>query len=261
MNEKPVLPPFLAQQGYGFEWREETGSTNADALGEAAKGRPGRLWVVAGRQTAGRGRHGRQWASPVGNLYASVLLQNPCEIAIASQLGFVAGLAIHDAISATGLQVPRLTLKWPNDVLLDGKKIAGLLLEAQTAPKNRLNIVIGFGVNVASPPANPQYPAAALSSENGVSVATLFAVLASFFHDRFTRWRDTSGAQERFSEIRELWLERAAGIGSEAGVRLPTGMIQGTISGIDELGRLELRTESGIEIVDAGDLFFSGLPR
>ena len=262
MTVKPALPSFLVAQGYGFEWREETGSTNADALAEASRGRSGPLWVVAGRQNAGRGRQGRQWLSPEGNLYASLLLGDPCDIAIASQLGFVAGVAIHDAIGATGLQVPRLALKWPNDVLLDGAKIAGLLLEAQSGVAGKFNIVIGFGVNIRHAPANPQYPAAPLSNENDVSVSDLFAALASSFHERFSRWREKSGTpQERFAEIRQLWLERAAGIGSLASVRLPSGKLEGTFSGIDELGRLELRTGRGIETIDAGDLFFSGLIR
>lgn len=262
MTAKPILPPFLVEQGYGFEWREETGSTNADALEEAKKGRSGPLWVVAGSQNAGRGRQGRQWSSPEGNLYASLLLSDPCDISIASQLGFVAGVAIHDAISATGLQVPRLALKWPNDVLLDGAKIAGLLLEAQSEAAGRFNIVIGFGVNIAHAPANPQFPAALLRNENDVSVSDLFAALASAFHERFCRWRERSGTpQERFSEIRRLWLERAAGIGSLASVRLPSGKLEGTFSGIDELGRLELRTGNGIETIDAGDLFFSEFVR
>jgi hypothetical protein len=118
--------------GYRLSVLDETDSTSNDALAAARAGDPGRHWFVARRQSAGRGRHGRQWASPLGNLYASLLLVEPCPPAVAPQLGFLAGIAAHDAVSrVTGIGAPRLALKWPNDLILDGGKLAGLLLEGQ----------------------------------------------------------------------------------------------------------------------------------
>jgi BirA family biotin operon repressor/biotin-[acetyl-CoA-carboxylase] ligase len=124
------LLPEAEIAGYRLQSVDATESTNDDAFRAAAAGDPGRLWIVAREQVAGRGRHGRQWSSPPGNLYASLLLVDPCEVAVAPQLGFVAGLALHQAVEAvTGVGAPRLALKWPNDLLLDRAKVAGLLLE------------------------------------------------------------------------------------------------------------------------------------
>src|SRR5690606_32841616 len=128
----------------------------------ARAGDPGRLWVVAREQRAGRGRHGRQWSSPPGNLYASVLLVDPCEARVAPQLGFVAGLALHEAVeSVIGIPAPRLALKWPNDLLLDGAKVSGMLLEGHRIGSS-LAIVIGIGINVGAQPEKAPYPVTAL---------------------------------------------------------------------------------------------------
>lgn len=261
MKEPVFLPVSLREKGYSLVWREETGSTNADALEAARSGHHAPCWFVAGKQASGRGRSGREWISPEGNLYASLLLRNPCEIAVASQLGFVTGIALHDAISRlTGMAAPRLQLKWPNDVLLDGKKLVGLLLEAQSMGSDT-NIAIGCGINVTHRPQGVPYSVATVNEVAPVvTIADMFEALSLAFDSVFSFWQKSSGksATQRFAPIRSLWLERAAGIGEAASLRLPQGKINGVFAGIDGLGRLELQTDKGMQLVDAGDLFFPG---
>ncbi len=237
------LPPEIEANGTRLLSLDSTESTNDDALRAAREGEAGPLWVVAAQQRSGRGRHGRVWTSPPGNLYASVLLVDPCEPALAPQLGFVAGLALHEAVEqVTGVGAPRLALKWPNDLLLDGAKISGLLLEGHRVGP-RLAIVVGFGVNVAAAPEGTPYPATTLQSiKPGTTREALFAALA-----------------RTFAAIRRLWLERAKGVGSEVALRLPSGERRGVFEGLDRTGRLQLKTASGVELIDAGDLFFPNL--
>jgi BirA family transcriptional regulator, biotin operon repressor / biotin---[acetyl-CoA-carboxylase] ligase len=250
--------------GYRLLSLEATGSTNDDALQAARSGDPGHLWITAAEQFAGRGRHGRQWSSPQGNLYASLLLIDPCDVASAPQLGFVAGLALHEAVEAvTGLGAPRLALKWPNDLLLDGAKISGLLLEGhRLQPEGPLAIVIGFGVNVSFAPSGTPYPAASLQEvQSNLSRDQVFLALSSAFARTFTAWRTSSrmNASDPFGAIRKLWLERAAGVGQEVTLRLPSGEKRGVFEGLDRFGRLQLKGASGVELIDAGDLYFPNL--
>jgi biotin-(acetyl-CoA carboxylase) ligase len=140
----------------------DVSSTMDVARERLARGDTAPFWIVAERQSGGRGRHGRQWSSPPGNLYATLALSEPCRPEIAPQLGFVAGVALHDAVaSVTGLAPPRLAIKWPNDLLLDGAKLAGLLLEGSTQG-GRFHVLIGFGVNIVSAPEGTPYPATSL---------------------------------------------------------------------------------------------------
>jgi BirA family biotin operon repressor/biotin-[acetyl-CoA-carboxylase] ligase len=250
--------------GYRLVSLEATDSTNDDALEAARSGDPGRLWIAAAEQRAGRGRHGRQWSSPPGNLYASLLLMEPCEPAVAPQLGFVAGLALHEAVeTTTGLGAPRLSLKWPNDLLLDGAKVSGLLLEAhRVGPQARLAIIIGFGVNVAYAPTGTPYPAASLQAVSpGLGREEVLLSLGEAFARTLAAWQASvrRSPSEPFAAIRHLWLERAAGLGKEVTLRLPTGQRSGIFEGLDRFGRLQLKTASGLELIDAGDLYFPNL--
>lgn len=258
------LSPETESAGFRLLSLEATDSTNDDALQAARSGDPGQLWVVAGEQRAGRGRHGRQWASPPGNLYASLLLVDPCDAAAAPQLGFVAGLALHEAVeSLIGLGAPRLALKWPNDLLLDGAKVSGLLLEGhRLAPGGTLAVIIGFGVNVAFAPTGTPYPAVALRSlAPSLAREDMFRALSSALAGTFAAWRAAArmNAADPFGPIRRLWLERAAGIGQEVTLRLPSGEKKGIFDGLDRFGRLQLKTSSGVELIDAGDLYFPNL--
>ena len=258
------LSPETESAGYRLVSLEATDSTNDDALKAARSGDPGQLWITAAEQLAGRGRHGRQWSSPQGNLYASLLLIDPCEIAAAPQLGFVAGLALHEAVEeVTGIGAPNLSLKWPNDLLLDGAKVSGLLLEGhRLAADGPLAIVIGFGVNVAFAPTGTPYPAAALKTfRPDLTREILLRSLAAAFARTFSAWRASSrmNASDPFGAIRRLWLERAAGVGQEVRLRLPSGEKKGVFEGLDRFGRLQLKSAHGVELIDAGDLYFPNL--
>ncbi len=239
--------------GYRLIVRDEVGSTMEEARRALEQGDPGRLWIVARSQNAGRGRHGRSWGSPPGNLYASLLLLSPCEPAMAPQLGFVAGLALHDAAAlVTGLSAPRLALKWPNDLLIDRAKAAGLLLEGESRG-GRFAVTIGMGVNVASRPEDTPYPASFLKQARaGATVEALLAALGDAWAERFGAWSQPGG----FGRIRADWLERAAFLGEMITLRLPSGPLSGRFAGLDAHGRLELETSEGFRAIDAGDLYF-----
>lgn len=239
--------------GYRLIVRDEVASTMEEARRALDQGDPGQLWIVARSQSAGRGRHGRNWGSPPGNLYSSLLLVQPCEMALAPQLGFVAGLALHDAAAkVTGLSAPQLALKWPNDLLIDRAKTAGLLLEGESRA-GRFAVTIGMGVNVASRPEDTPYPASFLKeAQPSASIETLLVALSDAWVARFSAWSLPGG----FGPTRAAWLERAAFLGETITLRLAEGPLSGRFVGLDSSGRLELETADGPRVVDAGDLYF-----
>jgi BirA family biotin operon repressor/biotin-[acetyl-CoA-carboxylase] ligase len=228
-------------------------STNDEARRCALGGDAGRLWVVAAEQTHGRGRKGRFWSSPPGNLYASALLVDPCPPALASQIGFVAGVALAQAVADLG--GAGFGLKWPNDLMWRGAKIAGVLAEGVTTPDRRLACIVGIGVNCVSAPEGLDYPAASLSDAltRGASADALFVRLATRFHESFGLWARGAG----FAAIRALWLANAAGLGGPIRVAEPRGAREGAFEGLDEGGRLLLRTAAGVETVEAADLYLA----
>jgi len=230
---------------------ESTGSTNAEALARARDGERGPLWITAKTQTQGRGRSGRAWASPPGNLYATLLLTEPCAPAVAPQLAFVAGLAVYDAVAACAPQLAsQLALKWPNDLLLVGQKLAGILIESETSPV--LQIAIGIGVNCSSHPADALYPATDLAAHDvSVAAETLFTALSRSMQRRLAQWEQGAG----FARIRADWLARAAGLGETINVRLPEREFSGRFEGLDEAGRLLVQESGRITTVTAGDVF------
>lgn len=240
----------------GFRLRRhgEVVSTMDEGRALAASGESGPAWILADSQSGGRGRHGRVWTSPPGNLYATLLLTEPCTPARAPELGFVAGLALHDAVRlTTGLDWPELALKWPNDLLLRGAKLAGLLMEGQVLPATRtFAVTIGLGLNIASAPADTPYPATTLLAHvHGMTRDRLFAALSDAVADRLAQWREAG-----FAALRQDWLARAAGPGERVTLRLPAGALTGEFQGIDATGRLILLTSDGQRVIDAGDLFF-----
>lgn len=239
--------------GYRLIIRDEVGSTMEEARRALQQGDPGLLWVVARSQNSGRGRHGRPWTSPPGNLYASLLLVNPCEPALAPQLGFVAGLALHDAAArVTGLAAPRLALKWPNDLLVDGAKCSGLLLEGESGA-GRFAVIAGLGINIASCAQGTPYPASFLRAHApDVTIEATLAALAESWLTRFEVWRQPGG----FTPTRAAWLERAAFLGETITIRPAAGAVTGVFVGLDPVGRLLLETSAGTQAFDAGDLFF-----
>jgi BirA family biotin operon repressor/biotin-[acetyl-CoA-carboxylase] ligase len=242
-----------------------------EALAAATAGDPGGVWFAARQQTAGRGRRGRPWSSPYGNLAASLLLVPDADPAVAATLGFVAGVALNRALGhvvpaalvrlgldgADGMASDgpsRIALKWPNDVLADGAKLAGILLEAQKRPDGRHAIVIGFGVNVVAAPEGLPYPAISLK-DLGVerTAEAVFEALSDAWVDSLALWRDGQGVADVLAE----WRKAAAGIGAPVVVSLSSGVVRGTFETVDEAGRLILRAEDRSLIsITAGDVHF-----
>jgi BirA family biotin operon repressor/biotin-[acetyl-CoA-carboxylase] ligase len=242
--------------GVRHERYETLGSTNAEALVRARAGVRGPLWITAEAQSGGRGRRGKSWVSPPGNLYATLLLTEPSPPALAPQLSFVAGLAVHDAVAACapGL-APKLRLKWPNDVLLDGRKLSGMLIEAESQP--RFSLAIGIGVNCVSHPLDTGYGATDLQANNvPIAAQGLLPRLAAAMSARVEQWAAGAG----FATIRSDWLARAASLGETILVRLPERELTGIFEGIDADGRLLLVTpDKTTETIAAGDIFALGV--
>jgi BirA family biotin operon repressor/biotin-[acetyl-CoA-carboxylase] ligase len=247
------LDPAALAAGTRLLQCETLASTNAEALTRARAGERGPLWITAQRQTAGRGRRGNTWMSEPGNLYATLLLSEPAPPDRAPELSFVAALAVHDAIiDCSGALSWRLALKWPNDVLCDGAKLAGILIESENFGQVHA-VAIGIGVNCAHHPAGTSYPATDLATA-GVSASpdTIFGGLSAAMARRLAQWQCGAG----FPTIRADWLERSIGIGGDLLVRLPGRELTGKFEALDERGRLLLRLPDGaLETVSAGDVF------
>jgi BirA family biotin operon repressor/biotin-[acetyl-CoA-carboxylase] ligase len=249
--------------GYAHKAFAEIDSTNEEArrLGEA--GEAGPLWITAERQTAGRGRRGRAWVSPTGNFMGTLFLRPQVTPRKAAELSFVAAVAVHDAID--GLLPPTLRpglkLKWPTDLLHDGRKLAGILLESSGIAGAELAwLAIGMGVNLMQHPDNVEFPATSLAALGIADVTPGAALerLAIAFDTRIRQWRDVQG----FAAIRKAWLARAAGLGDPITVRLADETFDGVFVGLAPDGALEVRLASGaIRLVSAGDVFFRAPPR
>ena len=266
MMPPPYPPPFPTQSspacgGGAGEGREGPAariirldfvdSTNAEALRLARTGERGPLWVVADEQSAGRGRRGMAWASPVGNLHATLMLTDPAPPAAAPQLGFVAGLALHDAaVAAAPALAPRLALKWPNDLLCTGRKIAGILVEGEGDP---VTVAVGIGVNCRHHPEATEFPATDLGAEGAdADAVALFDHLAAAMRARLAQWNRGSG----FVDVRAQWLARALGLGQPIRVRLSERETTGRFETIDDSGRLMLRAGTGgLQAIAAGEVF------
>lgn len=233
--------------------RASVGSTNDEAKLLARAGAPDMTALRADAQSAGRGRAGRHWASPPGNLYLSLIVRTDCPVARAAELGFVAGLALTDMlVPLAGPTAPRL--KWPNDVLLDGRKLGGILLETESIGDRLDAVIIGMGVNLASHPDGTAMPASDLLAATGKRIDP--AECVEPLRAAFARWRmawESSG----FAAIREAWRARAVGRGEAVRVRLPTGEVGGLFEDIDAHGALLLMRHDGTrQRISAGDVLF-----
>ncbi|TMJ04479.1 MAG: biotin--[acetyl-CoA-carboxylase] ligase [Alphaproteobacteria bacterium] len=247
------LHPDAEAAGVRLAARDTLPSTNADALARARAGERGPVWIAAARQTAGRGRRGNVWTSEPGNLYASLLLTDAAAPARLPELCFVVALAARDSIVDVAPQLARkLKLKWPNDLLLDGAKLAGILIEAESAGGANA-AAAGIGVNCAHHPDNLAYPATSLAA-HGVTVSPgeLLHALSRTMLLRVAHWDRGPG----FAEIRSEWLAHAAGIGGDIRVRLADRELTGTFETLDSLGRLMLRLPGGaLEAITVGEVF------
>lgn len=244
-------------EGYGRRLLDEVDST----LSEAARIAPslaGPEWILARRQTAARGRRGRAWANPEGNLAATLVLRlqdGPHQAALRS---FVAALALFDACVAVTARPEAFSLKWPNDVLLNGGKLAGILLESAGSGGGAMPLFIGIGVNLAEAPPADLVEARALrpvslAGETGVRVEpeeflTELAAAYARYEAQFT----TLG----FGPIREAWLARAARLGEPVTARTGTSETHGTFETVDAEGQLVLMTPAGRVRIPAADVFF-----
>ena len=230
-------------------------STNDEAMRLARAGHGGALWIVAAEQPGGRGRRGRTWVSPPGNLYASLLLVDPAPLARLPELGFVAGVALAEALSGLLPAPLALRIKWPNDMLVDGAKLSGLMLEASQLPRRRTACIVGIGVNCASHPDALAYPAAALSGllERAVSPASVMARLAP----SLDHWLALYDRGAGFETIRSRWLKWAGGVGQAIAVATGSRHIEGVFTTIDAGGRLVVETPYGTETIAAGDVFLA----
>jgi BirA family biotin operon repressor/biotin-[acetyl-CoA-carboxylase] ligase len=272
------LDPSAVEARIGLVALGTVGSTNAEAL-ERARSERGSFWVTAEAQTKGRGRMGRSWNSPPGNLYASLLLRDPSVFERAPELTFVAVLALRDAIVAEAAALaPQLTFKWPNDLLLAGEKCAGILIEGEVEVEvgTSVTVVIGIGVNCAHHPpttsvsplagAGPWsvqptpfgelavlYPATDLHAHGAaITPQQLFTRLSATMCARIAQWDSGSG----FIAILGDWLSSARGLGEEISVRQNGSERVGRFVGLDQSGRLVLELAGGrMEKISAGDVF------
>jgi len=236
--------------GYELVVYETIGSTN-DAAFERAREGANRTWVVAREQTAGRGRHGRQWQSPPGNLYASLVLVDVATPQRASQIGFVAGIALACALRQLVAEPSHIRVKWPNDILLADAKLAGILVEGRALPGGAYAIVAGFGVNCQSCPPDLPYRAAALVEAAGATRSKAADVL-SLLSGQMADWLGVF--EQGFDAIRAEWLSLAAGIGAQIKVKTATQQFEGIFQSIDADGRLILVDASGAHAIEAGDV-------
>lgn len=232
---------------------DETDSTNSEARRRAEAGAPEGLAVVARRQTAGRGRRGRHWQSPEGNLYVSLLLRPERPLAEAALLSFVTVVALGEAVAGMLPPGSPIDFKWPNDLLVGGAKCAGMLLESSGGGGRANWLIAGVGVNLVSHPRDLPYPATDMAAQ-GACAPTPDRVLDAFIR-RFAHWRGI-WRERGFAPVRRAWLARAAGLGGPAEVRAGNATVRGTFAGLDADGAMLLESADGCRRVAAGDVFF-----
>jgi BirA family transcriptional regulator, biotin operon repressor / biotin---[acetyl-CoA-carboxylase] ligase len=246
-DERTPLPrPFQLRRF------DAVGSTSDEVKQLARAGAAEGMIVTAEVQNAGRGRRGRTWVSPRGNLYMSILLRPHCRAATAAQLGFVAALGLSGALAelAPGID---FACKWPNDVLANGKKLAGILLETEMVAGDVPDfVVIGIGVNLASSPRDVAYPTSSLAEEGCAAVAPLTALAAVMRH--FAPWHEC-WRDGGFAPIRTAWIDRAIGFGEPIRVRLERDTLDGRFADLDADGALLLDLPGGRRRIAAGEVF------
>jgi len=236
----PVMPP-----GTGISVFDDIDSTNAQALRALAEGQSGPHWFVTKSQNAGRGRQGRVWRSQAGNLYASLLIPVTCNPQSIPQLSFVSALGVHDCAKAMLGEKNehfKLTLKWPNDVLLEGKKLAGILLETSSMGAKPATAVIGIGLNLAHSPQIRDKPTICLADFHvNITPLAALSVLANSMEQRLRQWEQG----RNFGKIRDDWLARAQGIGAIYSATAQNRKFSGVFETIATDGALVLRLKGG----------------
>jgi BirA family transcriptional regulator, biotin operon repressor / biotin---[acetyl-CoA-carboxylase] ligase len=235
---------------------DEIDSTNEEARRRALAGDPGPNWLVTEAQTAGRGRLGRQWSSPRGNLYTTALLPFPGDLGQAALTCFSAGLAVIDAARGLGVDASQLKLKWPNDVLVGSAKLAGILIETGSL-HGRLWMAAGFGVNVEVAPERSDRVTTCVTALPGGSTVTAQRLLAQL--DIAFRARLFQLLSEGFGSTRSDWLNHAAHLDARVELTPASGRIEGVMTGLAEDGALILKQPDGSEThVRAGEISILG---
>jgi BirA family biotin operon repressor/biotin-[acetyl-CoA-carboxylase] ligase len=241
----PELPPILV-------W-DEIDSTNLEARRRVEAGETGPVWLTAGRQTAGRGRRGRTWLSDDGNLAATLLTSTDRPPIEAAQVAFVAALAVGDLACAYA-PASQVSLKWPNDTLVAGRKLSGVLVESGSLP-TRLWLAVGIGVNLASAPTDVERPATCLADHMRAPPPRPLEAL-QVLAEAMDRWLALWNAGG-FAPIAQAWTQRAHGLGERCEVRLTADTLYGVAEGLDPNGALRLRGDDGaVRRITAGDVFF-----
>jgi BirA family biotin operon repressor/biotin-[acetyl-CoA-carboxylase] ligase len=240
-----TLPPIEAL--------DEIDSTNAEARRRAEAGEAGPLWITAARQTAGKGRRGRSWETGEGNLAATLLFTTGKPPAEAAQVSFVAALAVADLAGAF-VPASLVSLKWPNDPLIGGKKASGILVESGAHPHG-LWVAVGIGVNLTTAPVAAERPATTFAEHMTAPPPRPLEAL-TILAEAFERWRslwDSAG----FSAIADAWTAKAHGLGQPCTARLGNETVHGVAEGLDADGSLRLRLSDGsLRRITAGDVFF-----
>lgn len=244
-------------QGYGRRVLAEVDSTNAEAARMAAT-LAGPEWILGLHQSAARGRRGRPWAFPRGNFAASLVMrpsEPPGQVALRS---FVASLAVFDTcVELTG-RAEGLALKWPNDVLLNGGKLAGILLESAGAGPRLSYLAIGIGVNLVAAPDPDAVEAGALRPVSLLSEAGI-AVAPEAFLETLARAYAVHEARfvgEGFAPVRAAWLARAARLGARVVARTQRREVSGIFETVDAEGNLVLSTPQGRHAIPAAEIYF-----
>ncbi|PHQ69705.1 MAG: biotin--[acetyl-CoA-carboxylase] ligase [Sneathiella sp.] len=243
------LPPFFSLSAF-----DTVGSTNLEARKQADAGMPEGKIVWSRRQEQGVGRRGRNWSSPEGNLYCSLLLRPECDPLTGATLSFLIAVALHKAISSALPVGSDIKVKWPNDILINGKKSAGILLESKTRVDGTLDyVIVGTGVNIAAYPKDTDgLPATSIKAAGGnVTIELLLSRYAHHFLESYMIWK-----ADGFAPIRAEWLIRAAGLGQKISVKLSDMPLEGVFSGLDETGALILTLDDGkTKRITAGEVF------
>ena len=247
------LPP-----GFRVVAFDSVGSTNDEAKDLARSGSPERTVVWARRQETGRGRRGRAWTSPAGNLYTTTILRPRATPAVAAQLSFLASLVIAETAEAFLPPLAQVRCKWPNDVLVNGRKVAGILLESEAGPSGEVAwLVLGVGINLLHFPEATEFAATSLAAEGAAhpGVAAALEIYAARLAAWYERW-----TAEGFAPVRAAWMARAVNLGGPVVVRLSDRTLTGTFVDLDSDGVLLLDTgDGGAPVrIAAGDVFFPG---
>ncbi|WP_375280558.1 biotin--[acetyl-CoA-carboxylase] ligase [Pseudooctadecabacter sp.] len=251
MSTKPDWPADV-----GHIHHDEVTST-LDAARLRAAGTLAPTWITATRQTASRGRRGRAWVAPVGNFNGTLIV--PCSDPEQGALrSFVAALALRDALEGVMGAGPKLALKWPNDVLVNSGKIAGILLESLTPHGRFEGVAVGIGVNLVAAPTSDDVearavPPVSVKGESGVDVTS--DMFLSHLAPAFVQW-DAQLATYGFAPIRTAWLSHAAKLGETITARLPNEDVTGRFETVDENGYLILTTAKGPRTIAAADVYF-----